>query len=139
MAQTLTDKPLKDFIAENHIRVFSVKMVNENKNAPDWKNANHYRVVLKCGKRTLTTYFSMGLALTSEPTAEDVLDCLASDVAGFLNAWSFEDWCEDYGYDTDSRKAEKIYRVIESHKDQLQQWLGGYDTLNALCFETERQ
>ena len=37
-----------------------------------------------------------------------------------------------------ARKAERIYRTIGAHKDKMQKWLGGFDTLEALAFHTER-
>lgn len=42
------------------------------------------------------------------PTLRDVLFCLIAD-AGAIDAASFEDWAADYGYDPDSRAAERIY------------------------------
>lgn len=48
-----------------------------------------------------------------EPTAYDVLSCLQKYEVG-----TFEDFCGDFGYDLDSRKAEKIYNaVIEEYKN----------------------
>ncbi|MCK9597963.1 MAG: hypothetical protein M0R06_02910 [Sphaerochaeta sp.] len=47
----------------------------------------------------------------SIPSAYDVLACLTKYDPG-----SFENFCGDFGYDTDSRKAEKIY------KDVLNEW-----------------
>jgi hypothetical protein len=136
---TINDtKTLEQFMTDNNIRMGKVERVIENKNAPDWTAANHYKVTLLCGNRRFTTYFSQGYAHTSGPKAADVLDCLASDVSGFINARSFEEWCGEYGYDTDSRKAERTYRVIESQKDKMKQWLGSFATLEELCFNTER-
>jgi hypothetical protein len=41
------------------------------------------------------------------PTSYDVLTCLQKYDVG-----SFEDFCSDFGYDEDSRKAEKIYKAV---------------------------
>ena len=70
--------------------------------------SRHWRVTLRAERRRLTIYFSQGPAIEHAPTAEDVLDCLANDAAGYDNARSFEEWCNEYGYDTDSRRAEQI-------------------------------
>lgn len=43
------------------------------------------------------------------PKLKDVMYCLCSD-AQVLNSGGFEDWANEYGYDTDSRKAEDTYR-----------------------------
>jgi hypothetical protein len=42
-----------------------------------------------------------------QPTAYDVLACLTKYDPG-----DFENFCVDHGYDTDSRKAEKIYNAV---------------------------
>ena len=123
---------LKQYINRNGITLAS-EMIDTNPNMADqdWR-ADHYRVTLKRPnpRRQLTTYFSMGMGLAREPQAEDVLDCLASDASGYDNASGFESWAADYGYDTDSRKAEKTYRQIERAAAQLQRFLGdGYETV----------
>lgn len=129
-------KTMKSFIERNRIKINS-EWADENKNAPDWKDANHYKVTLRMGKKQLTTYFSQGYAISGEPKADDVLDCMASDAAGIENARSFEDWASEYGYDTDSRKAEKIYNVCVTQAEKLKAFLG--DTLyNNLLWDTER-
>lgn len=64
------------------------------------------------------------------PTASDILDCLASDACGYDDARTFEDWASNYGYDTDSRKAESIYHTIGQQAKALRHFLGrDYDTL----------
>jgi len=47
------------------------------------------------------------------PTAYDVLACLDTYSDGF----TFEDFCHSYGYDTDSRKAEKTFKDECVHID----------------------
>jgi hypothetical protein len=44
------------------------------------------------------------------PKFADVLHCLLLDGQA-IEAGSFEDWASDFGYDTDSRRAEDIYRA----------------------------
>ena len=66
----------------------------------------------------------MGPALTDEPDAADVLNCLASDASGYENAGSFEEWAGEYGYDTDSRSAERTFSAVESQTLALRSFLG---------------
>lgn len=47
------------------------------------------------------------LKLGTRPTAYDVLACLQK-----YDPRTFEDFCMEFGYDTDSRKAEKIYNAV---------------------------
>lgn len=42
-----------------------------------------------------------------EPTAYDVICCLTKNDPG-----TFEDFCSDFGYDNDSRKAHKTYKAV---------------------------
>ena len=42
------------------------------------------------------------------PTAYDILACLTKYEVG-----TFEDFCSEFGYDTDSRKAEKVYFAVQ--------------------------
>lgn len=57
------------------------------------------------------------------PKLEDVLACLAAD-ATVLDYPSFEEWALDFGYDSDSRKAEKIYHDCLEQALKLRSILG---------------
>lgn len=50
----------------------------------------------------------------TKPTAYDILACLQKYDVG-----SFEDFCSDFGYDSDSRNAEKIYISVVNEYTQL--------------------
>ena len=121
---------IEAFIKKHGIHISNVA-VDINPNNKEWTEANHYRCVLRMGKKHYTTYFSMGYAHTSEPTVADVLDCLAMDSEGIDNSDSFEGWASYYGYDTDSRKAEKTYQVCLKQAEKLENFLGteNYKTL----------
>lgn len=70
------------------------------------------RYVFKCrltrnGKRYT---FEFGQSLyngSKEPTMYDVLACLTKSDPG-----TFEDFCDEFGYDTDSRRAERTYKAV---------------------------
>jgi hypothetical protein len=130
-------RTIRDFVTQNGITI-KVERADSNKNAPDWKDANHYKVTLKMAGKQLTTYFSQGYGINGEPKASSVLDCLASDAAGYENARDFEDWASEYGYDTDSRKAEKMYKVIGKQADKLKLFLGE-NLYDSLLWNTERE
>lgn len=48
------------------------------------------------------------------PTVADVLPALLMDGAAFMDAQTFEDWAADFGYDEDSRKAERDYHTCDA-------------------------
>jgi hypothetical protein len=101
--------------------------------ADEWKaRADIWRVTLRRRaaveeplrtRPQLTVRFYMGPALAREPKAEDVLDSLASDANGYENARSFEEWASEYGYDPDSRTAERLYREVERQTERLRRFL----------------
>jgi hypothetical protein len=72
------------------------------------------------------------------PKIEDVLDSLTLDASCYENARNFEDFCSEFGYDTDSRKAEGTYKACGEIAKELRHLIGrdGYD---ALLNNTERQ
>src|SRR6185369_7573188 len=72
--------------------------------------AHSWTVTLRNGRRRYTVDFYGGAAV-GEPSAADVLACLASDATSAENARSFEEWCSDFGTDTDSRRAERTYNA----------------------------
>lgn len=61
----------------------------------------------------------------------------ASDAAGVENATSFEDWCEEYGYDTDSRCAERTFKACKHATERLKNFLGN-DLYETLLWKIER-
>lgn len=88
-----------------------------------WKDqgAHPYRVTLRRKGRRLTVPFFMGSALTNEPSAADVLSCLCSDA----NApEDFEEFCSEYGYDQDSREAERLWKACLVCGKKVRQFLG---------------
>jgi hypothetical protein len=107
----------------------------------EWdRTARHWCCVLMTTvdqRRRMTVYFSQGSAHTDEPTAADVLDCLAMDAAGLENAPGFEEWAREYGYDTDSRKAEAVYKTVQKQAAKLARFLSP-EAYDALLWHTER-
>lgn len=59
------------------------------------------------------------------PTKQDVLYCIASELQGIDCARNFEDWASNYGYDTDSRKAERIYHQCVQQASEFRALCGG--------------
>lgn len=124
METTNAQIQIQNFIASNQLTI-KVTSTFQNPNLLDdkWK-ANHYLCVIAKGAKFMSTYYSMGLGLQGEPELSDVLDSLAMDAQGYENAGDFEDWANEYGYDTDSRKAEKTYNTIGEQSKRLRKLLG---------------
>jgi hypothetical protein len=75
--------------------------------APEWAK-QQWNVTLRHGRRRMSFPFYGGGA-ASDPSADDVVETLTMD--GYALSVSFEEWCADYGYDTDSRKALDTYKA----------------------------
>ena len=135
--QTIT---LEQFIEKQQL-VMSVRAVRRNPHMSGDQLPRNFECTIEFEGRgyhePLTVYFSQGSAHKKSPTLAEVLDCLASDASGVDNARSFEDWANDYGYDTDSRKAERTYHICEKQAQDLKALLG-QDAYNQLLYETER-
>lgn len=150
---------IAQFVEVNRI-VSGAYRVDSNPNMPDSDNMDHWKVTLVRGvlkegfdtwhgykgklgacqytKRKLTVYFSMGYGHHgAEPKAAEVLSCLADDASG-SDDHSFEDWCSEYGYDTDSRKAERIWKACQHSAKRLRSFLGD-DLYGELLYSTERE
>lgn len=131
-------KTMKEFVKENNIRI-NVEYADRNPNMSDddWsRSAFHYKTVLKRKNKQMTVYFSKGSALTEEPTVEEVLNSIAMDSVSYLNGDSFEDFCSEFGYDTDSRRAEKTYNAVIRQGEKAENFLGS-KLMMELVFETE--
>ncbi len=77
----------------------------------DKDNRDIYSVTLSRGPRKFTFDFGQSINNSGKnrvkPTAYDILTCLTKYDPG-----TFENFCSEFGYDTDSRKAEKTYKAV---------------------------
>ncbi len=130
---------IDEFVKKHGIQIDCNK-VYRNPHMADFKG-DHWEVILSApgkGKDPMIIFFSKGVGHKGKkPKATEVLDCLASDALGHESSEKFEDWATNCGYDTDSRKAEKIYHLIEQQSDDLKRFLGA-DAYEELLSETER-
>ena len=61
------------------------------------------------------------------PTEYDVLTCITKSDPG-----SFEDFCGEFGCDTDSRKAERTYKAVKREWEAVKLVFGDGECLEAL-------
>ena len=75
------------------------------------------------GRRMGVDFYS-----STEPTLADVLECVAMDASGADQ--TFEDWASGYGYDPDSRSAERTWKACVMQTAKLRRLLGSdFDTI----------
>ncbi len=93
-----------------------------------------YTITLRYQGRQFTTPFWTGSA-HAWPSTSDVVNCLISDCSMLAsygdNPPSFEEWAADYGYDSDSRSAEKTYRDVIAQGERVRRLLG--DDYEVIC------
>jgi hypothetical protein len=133
MTTTLADRITADKItATAKWRDAGAPSYTDGMDRMDW-----WDVTLRMDGRRLTVPFGMGYGHHGrQPGAREVLSSLLSDTASTENNASFEEWAGDYGYDTDSRKAERTYKQVVRQAERLRTFLGAkYD---AYLWETEQ-
>ena len=98
-----------------------VKYLRNGKHfAEDKDSRDIYRITFSRGELGVNFKewsFNFGQSIANsgrkqEPTAYDVLACLTKQ--GFSD---FEDFCEAFGYDIDSKRAEKTYKAVQKEFD----------------------
>lgn len=128
---------IQDLITRRKLAM-TVKDAKANPNMANSANMNHWTCrISNDAAYSMYVVFSLGSAHGSRvPEISEVLNCLASEAAGVENARSFEEWCGEYGYDTDSRHAERIYKTCQEQADDLKSLMGA--DYQGLLFDTER-
>lgn len=91
----------------------------------DWaRTAGHWKVTfLRAGKR-MSANFSQGSAHKEPPKPAEVLESLSMDAGGIEGNRDFEEWAREYGYEVDSRKAERTYKLTRKIASDLKKFLG---------------
>lgn len=105
----------------------SVERADSNPHMPDSRDhiMDHWKCTLQWRRKRLTVVFSQGEAFGGkEPDINSVLKTLIDDAASFESAAGFENWAAEYGYDSDSRKAEALYKAVEHQVHRLERFLG---------------
>lgn len=131
---------LQQFIDETGIVLTSV-YTSHNPHMEGSESMDNYHVKLrakKLGNATMRLYFSKGVGLKGAvPTADEVLDCLASDASSIENAGCFAEWASEIGYDEDSRRALKTFNTCERQAQRLNKFLGA-EYYHQLLWDIER-
>jgi hypothetical protein len=144
--ETQTDTQTLDQFITTAGLTMTANRRDSNPNMPNWEDARHWTCTIQKPRPSDAIHyelykfsipFSQGSAHKDEPKLEDVLNCLASDASGYDNARSFEDWCNEYDYDTDSRESEATYNAVKEQSEELKSFLGDSDYAT-LLWNTER-
>lgn len=124
-----------EFVKKNYITADSLwANSNPSMDSESDKHMDHYKTTLriKLGarpdqKRQMTVNYSKGKALNGEPTAEEVIQCLASETRCIENGE--DDFIDEFGYNPS--RGHQAYRQIEKNTQKLHKFLGA-DLFNQL-------
>lgn len=123
------------FLASNGIKLSAT--LSNSKTAPwsdDGQDRNHYRITLsrpsipawkaanQCGCPRITFDFWDSIANSEQgkaPAAYDVFACIGGDVNC---PDTFQDFCAEYGYDSDSLKALKTFKRCSAFAKRLREF-----------------
>lgn len=84
----------------------------------EWKKtANKYKARITYNKKSITISFYTGNGWKKDPVLEDILGSILLDTT-YLD-YGFEDFANAMGYNSDSRKAEKIYKEIQKQAKKI--------------------
>jgi len=87
-------------------------------------NVHAFPWYLNYDKPFFAEVFEKGRKFLPALKIEDVLECLVSDTQTVLDSPTFEEWANEFGYDTDSRKALKTFEVIREQGNKFLAFCG---------------
>lgn len=109
----------------------------------DRGDMHHWRCTLrvKGSPAHITIPFSQGYAHPEEPTAADVLSCMASDASAVeSNGADWETFASEMGMPTETsaerRAAQRVFAACEKEREQLESSLG-HNAAEELMYDTE--
>jgi len=123
---------VRGFVRDHKIRI-SLHKVEENPNAADWKDANHFQIRLWYKGNFMRTHFSQGKGIAHNPTAADVLNALLQDARTLEDYPDPLEWAESLGFGAGAKTA-KIFKATQKNTEALKKLMG--DEYQALL-ETE--
>ena len=110
----------RDYILEAlsvHIDAKAMSVRTDGLMADMPRGSSHWLVTIKRGEESFSLQYSMGPAHKGTPDHHDILNCVLSDIS-YVDR-DFEDFCNDLGYDPDSKTADKIYSACREQAAQM--------------------
>lgn len=121
-------KPLAELCAELGITARVKELDGDFYTFPDWAKQGWNITLRYQGKRAQFRFYGGGASKT--PTASDLVWAVAVDSTALTE--SFNDWCYEYGYDTDSIKARSTYKACQRNGERLIKLIGNKDIFSQL-------
>lgn len=115
--------PIEKFAKEHGIS-FTAEDDYSGSRAGWGEGAQHFKCVIRKGRKSMQTHFAMGSAHTLGPTITEVLSSILNDIDSIDNAGDFETWVRDLGLSDDMKQARSWYRSIVKSEESLRRVLG---------------
>lgn len=128
---------LQTFIDRLDIRLAEVKHHGQQRDVDGWDH-NAYTITLRRWDadtdrwQEITTPWRAGLAITTAPTAVDVLNSLRVDASSYDDSTDFEDFAANLGMSDDSITALTAYKACGDTRKRLVRFLGSERELDRL-------
>ena len=123
---TTYDQQAADFLNKWEIK-FSAKLSNTKE--PSWTTRgqhNHFLVKFSRGRKSVSfDYFDSEKNYQDGKTVIRPYDALACCSNELDCAETFEEFCGDFGYDLDSRSAEKTFRALKKMSKKMSAFFTG--------------
>jgi hypothetical protein len=131
---------MEEFIALADLG-FCAKPADSNPNLESEQPMDHWLCTLSRPKgnqgRRMTVTFSMGEGHGGKaPELAQVLSSLALDASGDESANTFQHWCDEFGFDADSRRAHRTFLAAARQTKALKRFLGE-ELYRKLLWETD--
>lgn len=132
MSKTLNYQEQAESFLQTYNIKLSIKYLKHDYHfQDDTDKRDIYKIRLSRNRHSYTINFGQSIANQGqEPTAYDVLACLNK-----YNPNSFTDFCSDFGYDTDSRQAERTYKAVCREWAGIQRVFGNDSEYNPIMKE----
>ena len=113
LEKTLTDK-VQELGIKAKVTPLKGKLPNQ------WRQG--WRITLKYDGRSMGFNFYGGGAVTA-PNVSDGVWCMALEAYGVAGN-SFNEWCNEFGYSTDSRESFKTYQAVKRNAARFSEFIG---------------
>lgn len=137
---------IAQFIEAQGLTMYATPIASRPDRVNFGKGVSHWAITIyKGGNGTgkgpqtgsMALLYSMGSAHKGSPKIADVLNCIALDASG-IEGNGFENWCGEYGCDTDSRKAYATFEACQKSARDLRSLLNDAEAFEALLYSVER-
>lgn len=110
------------FCRDNNVIITSVFTGHKKHFKSDTHSRDTYAVTILRGNAAMTVNYRQSIInFGKKPSKYDILACLTKSDPG-----SFEDFCRDFGYDSDSRNAYATYEAV------CKEWEGVKDVFSGI-------